>query len=160
MIAPLGSGEGVVPAGSAPPAQADAGVAERGGRTSRRWLVGALPWVTTVALLALEEILARTGVLPAEVPPFTDVVRAGWELVPTSAFATSLGQTVGQVAVGLLVGAVVGVAAGGGPGAIPLLYRLTHHVPGFLRFIPPGGYPPAPIPVLGGPPGVASFPAP
>jgi len=77
--------------------------------------------------------------------------------VPTSAFATSLGQTVGQVAVGLLVGAVVGVAAGVALGAIPLLYRLTHYVLDFLRFIPAVVYLPVLILVLGATPEVAYF---
>jgi ABC-type nitrate/sulfonate/bicarbonate transport system permease component len=157
VIAPLGSRELVEPAGSAAPAPAGAGGAERGGKARRRWQVRVLPWVTTAALLALEEILARTGVLPAEVPPFTDIVRAGWELVPTAAFASSLGATVQQFAIGLLVGVALGVAAGVALGAIPLLYRLTHYVMDFLRFIPAVVYLPVLILVLGATPEVAYF---
>jgi ABC-type nitrate/sulfonate/bicarbonate transport system permease component len=154
VIAPLGSRERVEPAGSAAPAPADTGTV---GSARSRWLVRALPWVTTAALLALEEVLARTGVLPEEVPPFTEIVRAGWELIPTAAFATSLGATFQQLAVGLLVGVAIGVAVGVALGGIPLLYRLTHYVLDFLRFIPAVVYLPVLILVLGATPEVSYF---
>jgi len=121
----------------------------------RAWLVRVLPWITTAAILAVEEILARTGVLPEEVPPFTEIVQAGWELVPTAAFASSLGATLQQFAVGVVVGVAVGVAAGVALGAIPLLYLLTHYVLDFLRFIPAVVYLPVLILVMGATPEVA-----
>ncbi|HLM03825.1 MAG TPA: ABC transporter permease subunit [Blastococcus sp.] len=155
MIAPLGSRERVEPSGSAPPGATDAGPEVLAADGRRAWLVRVLPWITTAAILAVEEILARTGVLPEEVPPFTEIVQAGWELVPTAAFASSLGATLQQFAVGVVVGVAVGVAAGVALGAIPLLYLLTHYVLDFLRFIPAVVYLPVLILVMGATPEVA-----
>lgn len=134
------------PSAAAPP---DAGTPGSDPGRGRRVLVAVLPWVTTLALLAVAEVLSRTGVLPEEVPPVTEVLAAGWQLVPTAKFATSLGATLAQVAVGLVIGAVVGVAAGLALGAVPLLYRLTHHVLDFLRFIPAVVYLPVLVLLMG-----------
>ena len=157
MRAAVGAREQLEPAGSAAPAPADTGAEVRTGAPGRTWAVRALPWVTTVVLLALEELLSRTGVLPEEVPPVSEIVRAGWELVPTSAFAASLGATLQQLAVGLLAGVSIGVAVGVALGAIPLLYRLTHYVLDFLRFIPAVVYLPVLVLVLGTNPEVSYF---
>ncbi|MFW3168805.1 ABC transporter permease [Geodermatophilus sp. CPCC 206100] len=154
MSSALRPREQVDPAGSAAPAPTGSGTGG-GGEARRRWLVRLLPWVTTAALLGVEEVLARTGVLPEEVPPFSEIVRAGWELVPTATFATSLGATVEQFAVGLLAGVAIGVALGVALGAIPLLYRLTHYVLDFLRFIPAVVYLPVLILVMGATPEMA-----
>lgn len=139
-----------VRAAALPSTSPDAGP-ERG----RRALVVVLPWATTVALLAVSEVLSRTGVLPEEIPPVTDVLAAGWQLVPTAKFATSLVVTLVQVAVGLVIGVVVGVAAGLALGSVPLLYRLTHHVLDFFRFIPAIVYLPVVVLLMGATPWTA-----
>jgi ABC-type nitrate/sulfonate/bicarbonate transport system permease component len=118
----------------------------------RRWLIRLLPWVTTAALLAIEELLARTSVLPEQVPPVSKIAQALVKLVPTRAFLDSLVATLEQFVYGLLLGAVVGVVIGVAVGAIPLLYRLTHYVLDFLRFIPSVVYLPVLILVMGGTP--------
>jgi ABC-type nitrate/sulfonate/bicarbonate transport system permease component len=121
----------------------------------RRVLVAVLPWATTVALLTVAEVLSRTGVLPEEVPPVTEVLAAGWQLVPTAKFAASLGATLAQVGIGLFIGVVVGVAAGLALGAVPVLYRLTHYVLDFLRFIPAVVYLPVLVLLMGAAPRTA-----
>jgi ABC-type nitrate/sulfonate/bicarbonate transport system permease component len=155
MRAAVGAREAVESVDSTALAPADTGAEARTRAPGRRWTVRVLPWVTTVVLLGLEELLARTGVLPEEVPPFSEIVRAGWELVPTAAFAASLGATVQQLAVGLLAGVAIGIAVGVALGAIPLLYQLTHYVLDFLRFIPAVVYLPVLVLVLGTNPEVA-----
>ena len=130
--------------------------AERGrGEAGRRWFVRALPWITVAAFLALEEVLSRAGVLSDALPPFTEIVRAGVALVPTPEFLASLGTTLQQFLGGLLAGAAIGVAAGMALGGIPVLYRLTHYVLDFLRFIPAVVYLPILILVLGARPEVS-----
>jgi len=121
----------------------------------RRWGARALPWVTTLGLLAVEELLARTSVFPEEIPPVTTIARAVGDLVPSGGFARALGNTLEQFAVGLVLGAVAGVALGVAVGAMPLLHRLTHYVLDFLRFIPAVVYLPVLILVMGATPRVA-----
>ncbi|MFC7405752.1 ABC transporter permease [Georgenia alba] len=118
----------------------------------RRRLERSVPWVTTVAIVVVEELLSRVGALPDEVPPFTAVVQAAVGLVPTPEFVASLMATIGQFAAGLASGAVVGVGLGVTVGSVPLLHRLTHYVLDFLRFIPAVVYLPVLVLVLGATP--------
>lgn len=140
------------------PAAVDSG--SSGGRNAARrssWMTKALPWVTTIALIAIEEILSRTGALPQEIPPFTTVLQTAFGLVPTGGFMASLGSTMAQFALGLAIGAAIGVAAGAAFGGIPVLYRLTHYVMDFLRFIPSVVYIPILLLVLGATPDMVVF---
>ena len=52
-----------------------------------------IPLGTTIGLLALWELFARTGVLPDEVPPFTDIVSWLVGQLGDPAFWTSVAQT-------------------------------------------------------------------
>ena len=110
----------------------------------RSWLDRTLPWVTTIAIIALQEILARTGVLPSLIPPFTEVIAAGWQMLPTSEFVLGLGQVLHQFAVGLVIGIVAGVVLGVVLGAVPVVNHLVRYVLEFLRFTPAIVY----IPIL------------
>lgn len=106
--------------------------------------VRTLPWITTIVVVVLEEVLARTGVLPSSIPPFSAVAVATWQMLPTAVFWTSVGQTLAQFAIGLVIGVVAGVVLGVLLGTIPLLQRLTFYTFEFLRFIPAVVY----IPIL------------
>lgn len=141
---------------AAPPGDSTSTVILRATRRRRKPLaIRALPWITTIAIIAVMEILSRTGVFPEEVPSFTSIVAAAWELVPTPEFLLSLGQTLSQFAIGLAIGVVIGVVLGVALGAIPLLYRLLHYLLDFLRFIPAVVYLPLLLLVMGARPGVA-----
>lgn len=124
-------------------------------RRRRPWQVRALPWVTTLGIIGLAEVLCRTGVFPPEISAPTVVLQAAWALLPTPEFLASLGATLEQFAVGLAIGVVVGVALGIALGTVPLLYRLTHYLLDFLRFIPAVVYLPLLLLVMGARPGVA-----
>jgi len=126
-------------------------------RARRRPLLRALPWVTTLAILGLEELLSRTGALPEEVPAVTTVVGAAVALVPTPDFLLSLTATLQQFGIGLVVGALIGVALGVALGGIPLLYRLTHVVLDFLRFVPAVVYLPLLVLLMGATPQASLF---
>lgn len=117
----------------------------------RRWEAG-LPWLTTIIIIGAQELLARTGLLPKALPPFTDAVRAAWRLVPTSEFGASLVATIEQLAIGLAAGVVIGVTLGVAVGSVPLLHTLTHYVLDFLRFIPAVVYLPVLVLVMGATP--------
>lgn len=155
------------PTQAGPPAPASAGAGGPVGddtatvitRATRRrkkplW-VRALPWATTIALIAFVELLSRLGVFPEEVPSFTSVVGAALEVIPTPEFLESLWATLEQFAVGLAIGVVIGVALGVALGTIPLLYQLLHYVLDFMRFIPAVVYLPLLLLVMGARPGVA-----
>jgi ABC-type nitrate/sulfonate/bicarbonate transport system permease component len=110
----------------------------------RSSLVRILPWVTTIAIIALQEILARTGVLPSLIPPFTEVVAAGWQMLPTSEFLLGLVQVLEQFIAGLVIGVVVGVVLGILLSLTPVVNQLVRYVLEFLRFTPAIVY----IPIL------------
>ena len=68
---------------------------------------------TTIGLLGLWELFARTGVLPDEVPPFTDIV--GWLGRParrTRVLDVAAGRRVWHWFAGLIIGGVVGIVLG------------------------------------------------
>ena len=108
-----------------------------------------IPVGTTVSLLALGELFARTGVLPDEVPPFTDIVSWLVGQLGDPAFWTSVRQTVWQWFAGLIIGGVVGIVLGVTLGAVPLVQRLLNVPLEFLRPIPAIVYLPLLILVLG-----------
>jgi len=115
----------------------------------RSWLALTLPWVTTIAIIAVQEILARTGVLPSLIPPFTETIAVGWQMLPTPEFLLGLAQVLEQFAVGLVIGIVVGVVLGILLGAVPLVNQLVRYVLEFLRFTPAIVYIPILVLLLG-----------
>ena len=115
-------------------------------RVSPRLLI---PVGTTIGLLALWELLARTGVLPAEVPPITDIVSWLVGQLGDAAFWTSVRQTVWQWFAGLIIGGLVGIGLGVTIGAVPFVQRLLNVPLEFLRPIPAIVYLPLLILVLG-----------
>lgn len=117
-----------------------------------RWPAALLPWVTSLALLGLWELLARTGVLPDAVPPVTTIVRQLVELVPTAAFGDSIAATAEQFVLALLMGGAAGVVLGVLLGTLPIAYHLMHYSLDFLRFIPAIVYLPVLILVMGATP--------
>lgn len=73
----------------------------------------ALAIVTPIALLALWELAARTGLLDARLftPPSAIGERA-WEMIATGVLWTHVGTTVARLSTGLVLGAIAGVLAG------------------------------------------------
>jgi len=118
----------------------------RGRRAPARLLI---PVATTAGLLALWELFTRAGVLPPEVPPFTDVVDFFVSALGEAAFWRSLGQTIWHWAAGLLIGTAAGSALGVAIGALPLLQRLLNTPLELLRPIPAVVYLPLLILVMG-----------
>lgn len=121
----------------------------------RSWLVRLLPWVTTIAIIAAQEILARAGVLPAVIPPFGETVAATWNLLLTPTFLLSLGETLQQFAVSLALGTVGGVLLGILIGVLPVVNQLLRYVLEFLRFTPSVVYIPILLLLLGTKPQMA-----
>ncbi|WP_416981203.1 ABC transporter permease [Streptomyces sp. T028] len=107
------------------------------------------PVATTAGLLALWELLARGGALPAEIPPFSDVVARLVDEGGDSAFWTALGQTLWHWFAGLLIGGAVGIVVGGTIGTVPFVHRLLNVPLEFLRPIPAIVYLPLLILVMG-----------
>lgn len=135
-----------------------------GGRTvptgpnhARRWFLRVLPWVATLALLALWQLAAVTGLAPAEIPAITRIGSALIDIAPTARFTTAFVATLSQFAVGLIIGAVCGVIVGIAVGAVGLLYRLLHLPLDFFRFIPAVVYLPLMLLLLGGTPRVSTL---
>lgn len=104
---------------------------------------------TTAGLLALWEVLARTGVLPAEVPPITTIL--GWLFgqLGAGAFWAAIGQTLWHWFAGLVIGGAVGIVLGVTIGLVPFVQRLLDVPLEFLRPIPSIVYLPLLILVLG-----------
>ena len=121
-------------------------------RLSPRLLI---PLGTTIGLLGLWELFSRTGVLPDEVPPFTDIVSWLVDQLGDPAFWTSVRQTVWQWFAGLVIGGVVGIVLGVTIGAVPFVQRLLNVPLEFLRPIPAIVYLPLLILVLGSRPQTA-----
>jgi ABC-type nitrate/sulfonate/bicarbonate transport system permease component len=110
----------------------------------RSWPRRALPWVTTIAIILAQEILARAGVLPSLIPPFSETVVALWALLPTPAFLTGLGLVLQQFALSLVIGVAAGILLGILLGVVPVTNQLLRYVMEFLRFTPSVVY----IPIL------------
>jgi len=108
-----------------------------------------LPVGTTLALLGLWELLARTGVLPQQVPALTEVVGFLASQLPQAAFWTALGLTAWHWFAGLLIGGLIGIVLGVMIGVAPFLQRLLTAPLEFLRPIPPIVYLPLFLLVMG-----------
>ena len=115
-------------------------------RLSPRLLI---PLGATIGLLAAWEILARTGVLPDEVPPITDIFDWLVNQLGDDAFWTALRQTLWHWFAGLVIGGVIGVVLGIALGAVPVAQRLLNVPLEFLRPIPAIVYLPLLILVMG-----------
>jgi ABC-type nitrate/sulfonate/bicarbonate transport system permease component len=137
------------PAAGSPPAPV-AGDRGRRGRRSRSGLRRALPWVTTIGVLLVWELLARAGVFPEEFPPLSEVGEALWNLTTAGTLGPSLWATVSQFVVALVCGSVAGVVLGVLLGKVRWLYRVTHLVLDFLRLIPAIVYLPLLLLLMGG----------
>jgi ABC-type nitrate/sulfonate/bicarbonate transport system permease component len=124
---------------------------------ARRWFLRALPWGATLALLALWQLAAVTGLAPEEIPAVTRIAAALIDIAPTARFETALVATLSQFAVGLIIGAVIGIVVGVAVGAVSLLYRLLHLPLDFFRFIPAVVYLPLMLLLLGGTPRVSTL---
>lgn len=115
-----------------------------------RWAIG--QWAGLVGLVAaalLWELLARSGVLPEEVPPVTSMLASLGHEVATGSFWSELGQTIVVTLVGMAIATVIGVVLGIAIGASTLTYQLTQGVVEFLRPIPPLVYLPFVLLVVG-----------
>ncbi|MET7996982.1 ABC transporter permease subunit [Amycolatopsis sp. NPDC005232] len=124
---------------------------------SRPWLLRGLPWLTTLGILVLWELVARAGWLPPEVPSISAIGAALVELAPTAGFVHALMATLEQVAVGLAGGVVAGLVLGVALGTVPLLYRLVHYPLDFLRFVPAVVFLPLMLLLLGATPRVSTL---
>lgn len=107
---------------------------------------------TTLGILALWELLARTGVIPAEVSPPSRVVRWLGTQAQTSVFWDSVRSTMWQWAIGLVVSAGGGVIIGVAIGVVPLARRLLQVTFELLRPVPSVIYLPVLILLWGGTP--------
>lgn len=121
-------------------------------RSPRRWsgpLPLLVPAATTLALLALWEVLTRAGALPSSLPPFTTVVSWIWHQLGQSAFWTAVGQTVWHWFAGLVLGGLAGMVLGVAVGAVPIIQRLLNVPLELLRPIPAVVYLPVLILIMG-----------
>jgi ABC-type nitrate/sulfonate/bicarbonate transport system permease component len=104
---------------------------------------------TVVALILLWQLASRTGVLPPEVPPPSQV--AGWfgANADSGAFWGAVGATLLQWALGVLVGVALGSATGFLIALVPVLERLIRLPLEFIRPIPSVVYLPVLLLVVG-----------
>ncbi|RZK54903.1 MAG: ABC transporter permease, partial [Hymenobacter sp.] len=105
-------------------------------RPGRRWQwpLGA---VLPVLLLALWEVLARTGTLPPNLLPAPSrVLTTIIELARTGELWPHLGLTLGRVLLGFGLGTALGTVLGALTGYLPLLRRLLDPLLQGLRNIP------------------------
>jgi ABC-type nitrate/sulfonate/bicarbonate transport system permease component len=137
------------------PAPAAGGRRVRRGRRRRSGLRRALPWITTLGVLTVWELLARAGVFPAEFPPLTEVGEALWNMVGAGSLGPAVWETVSQFAVALVCGSIVGVVLGVLLGKVHWVHRVTHLVLDFLRLIPAIVYLPLLLLLMGGRPETA-----
>lgn len=103
-------------------------------RVTLRW---ALPVGTALGLLAVSELLSRTGVVsPRAIPPVTDALAAFVRLVRTEELWRAVGTTLQAWAIGVTIAAVLGIVAGLAIGGSQFLYRSVRGVIEFLRPVP------------------------
>ncbi|WP_172296024.1 ABC transporter permease [Pseudoruegeria sp. HB172150] len=125
-------------------------------KTPTRFLLGAtvpesaLPWLGTLAAIALVDLAVRIGMLPAAFfpPPSVMFVTLG-ALLGTASFWHGLWDTLWTWAASLGAAAVLGIALGVGMGASRYLYASLRLVVEFLRPIPSVALIPAVILVIG-----------
>ncbi|MFV2175902.1 ABC transporter permease [Actinomadura sp. LOL_016] len=127
----------------------DGGGAAAAGAEGRlpRWAPGV---ISVLAVLALFELLVRSGALPERYfPPMTEVLaRLGAEIVTVS-FWSDVARTLQGWALGLLLALVTAVPAGLVIGRTPLLRRGLRPVIEFLRPVPSVALIPAAILLFG-----------
>jgi ABC-type nitrate/sulfonate/bicarbonate transport system permease component len=108
-----------------------------------------LPTLTTAALLGTWEALSRLGVLPAELPPVSDIAVWLGENAGSAELWTALSQTLTHWAVALLLGVAIGAVVGGAMAAIPVVNDLLIGTVEFFRPIPAVVYLPIMLLLLG-----------
>jgi len=120
-------------------------------RPSATWLgIILIPVLTTLALLGVWELLARTDiVLPSQVPPFSEVMSWLFQHAGDEQYVDAIGQTIWHWFAGLILGAAVGAVLGVALGSIPLLQQLLSVPLELLRPIPAVVYLPLLILLMG-----------
>ncbi|GAA3739429.1 ABC transporter permease [Plantactinospora mayteni] len=108
-----------------------------------------LPVLTTAALLGSWEALSGTGILPAEVPPVSDIAAWLWANIGTAALWTAVSQTLAHWAVALAVGATIGALVGAAMASVPVVNELLLGMVEFFRPIPVVVYLPIMLLLLG-----------
>ena len=106
------------------------------GRAPRRWghLTGA---VLPLLLLLIWELLARAGVLPANLlPPPSKVLATIWELARTGELWGHIGITLGRVALGFGLGGALATVLGAATGYSRRLFQLLDPLLQGVRNIP------------------------
>jgi len=138
-----------------PPAPAVAGRAgsTRGGAgraQSGRLRRAGLGVAGVVGVIALLELVVRTGLLPqAWFPPPSEIFPAFGRLVADGKLFGPVGQTLQGWVLGILAAAVVALPLGIAIGSIELAHRLTRFLLEFLRPIPPVALIPAAVLIFG-----------
>lgn len=93
---------------------------------------------TTVLILALLEVLSRTGAIARDVlPPISAVAEQLFGQLTNQAFWVDIGSTLQAWAIGLVISIVVAVPVGLVLGSVPLAYEWIRTAIEFLRPIPP-----------------------
>jgi ABC-type nitrate/sulfonate/bicarbonate transport system permease component len=118
-------------------------------RSERTYAALLLPAFTTAALLAVWEALSRLEMLPAELPPISDIAAWLWDNAGSADLWTALSQTLTHWAVALLLGVVIGLAVGWAMAAIPAVNDLLLGTVEFFRPIPAVVYLPIMLLLLG-----------
>ncbi|KAA9157428.1 ABC transporter permease [Amycolatopsis acidicola] len=115
----------------------DAAVSRRGGFSIRRGRDALLGVTGLVILVALLEILPRSGIVdPRFLAPASEIAKALGDELGQGAFWTSLGQTLLGWAIGLAIAMVAGIVLGMIIGSVPFLRAFTSSTIEFLRPIP------------------------
>jgi ABC-type nitrate/sulfonate/bicarbonate transport system permease component len=97
----------------------------------------ALPVLGVVAILALFELLSRSGIIDSHFfPPVTVMLRALWDQLGTGELWRAVGDTLQGWALGLGIAAVVAIPVGMLLGSSRIGYRSMRAVIEFLRPIP------------------------
>ena len=100
----------------------------------RAW---APPAIAVISVLALWELLTRSGILnPSHIPPMTDTVAELFELLGESSFWSAVSSTLQGWGLGLGIAAALAIPLGIVIGSSPLAYRAVRFVVEFLRPIP------------------------
>jgi ABC-type nitrate/sulfonate/bicarbonate transport system permease component len=97
----------------------------------------ALPWLGVLSVLALFELLSRSGAINSHYfPPVTKMLSALWDQLGEGSFWTAVGNTMEGWALGLGIAAAMAVPLGILIGSSRLSYRSLRGVIEFLRPIP------------------------
>ena len=101
------------------------GVIRRPSAGARIDRVTAVRIVTIVALLALWEVIARSGLLYRDVVPTVGAILSGiWQIVSNPAFYPNLQITAQEIAVSVVLGSVLGIVCGIVIGSNPFIGRI------------------------------------